>query len=344
MTRADPALLGSVGGVSSARAVQIRRHGGPQVLEVHDVEVGEPGPGELAVEVAAGGVNFIDVYFREGRYPRPLPFVPGQEGAGVVTARGADVTGFAVGDTVAWADGSSGSHAACTLVAAAQAVPVPPDLDASLAAAAMLQGMTAHYLVTSTFPVGPGDVALVHAAAGGVGQLLVQLLKARGALVIATVSTGAKAEIARGRGADQVLVYDADPDAETLGRSIREASGGRGVDVGYDGVGRATFEATLAAMAPRGTIALFGASSGAVPPFDLQRLNAAGSLFVTRPTLAHHVATRDELLYRAGEVLAAVADGSLDLAVGGRYPLDEVARAYEDLEGRRTTGKLLLVP
>ena len=336
--------VGSVAQVTVARAVQIRRTGGTEVLAVESIEVAGPGPGELAVEVAAGGVNFIDVYFREGRYPRPLPFVPGGEGAGVVTALGPDVAGFAVGDTVAWTDGSSGSHAEHTVVAAARAVPVPAGLDATLAAAAMLQGMTAQYLVTSTYAVGPGDVALVHAAAGGVGQLLVQLLKARGAVVIGTVSTPEKAEIARGRGADEVLLYDAQPDPDELAARIRAASGGHGVDVGYDGVGAATFEATLRAMATRGTIALFGASSGPVPPFDLQRLNPAGSLFVTRPTLSDHVATRDELLYRSGEVLTAVADGSLDLAIGGRYPLDDVARAYDDLEGRRTTGKLLLVP
>lgn len=341
--------LGNVALVTSARAVQLTRTGGPEVLGVAEIEVGEPGPGQLAVEVAAGGINFIDVYFREGRYPRPLPFVLGEEGAGVVTALGAGVEGFGVGDAVAWAGDSTGSFASHTLVDAAHAVPVPAGLDPTLAAAAMLQGMTAQYLTTSTYPVGPGDVALVHAAAGGVGQLLVQVLKTRGATVIATVSTPAKAEIVTRRGADHVLLYDAhggtaEPDAAELAGRIREASGGHGADVAYDGVGRSTFEATLAAMARRGTIALFGASSGAVPPFDLQRLNPAGSLFVTRPTLAHHIATRDELLFRAGEVLAWLADGSLELAIGGRYPLDDVAQAYTDLEARRTTGKLLLVP
>ena len=324
--------------------MQVSRTGGPEVFEVAEVGLGEPGPGEVAVRVAAGGVNFIDVYFREGRYPRPLPYVAGGEGAGTVTALGADVSGVAVGDVVAWSEGSRGSFADHTVVAAAKAVPVPAGLDPVLAAAAMLQGMTAHYLVTSTYPVGPGDVALVHAAAGGVGQLLVQMLKTRGATVVATVSTQAKAEIARGRGADTVLLYDAEPDTAELAARIRAASDSHGVDVAYDGVGRTTFEASLASMARRGTIALFGASSGPVPPFDLQRLNPAGSLFVTRPTLADHVATRDELLYRAGEVLDAVADGSLELAIGGRYPLDEVPRAFDDLEGRRTTGKLLVVP
>ncbi|MHA3703023.1 quinone oxidoreductase family protein [Jatrophihabitans sp. YIM 134969] len=328
----------------SSRAVQVSRTGGPEVFEVVEVELGGPGPGELAVDVTAAGVNFIEVYFREGRYPRPLPYVPGGEGAGVVTALGSDVHGFAVGDVVAWAGGSRGSFAERTLVAADQAVPVPAGLDPALAAAVMLQGMTAHYLVTSTYPVGPGDVALVHAAAGGVGQLLVQMLKTRGATVVATVSTEAKAAIARDRGADSVLLYDPVPDAAELAGRIRTAGGGHGVDVAYDGVGAATFEATLAAMARRGTIALFGASSGPVPPFDLQRLNPAGSLFVTRPTLGDHTATREELLYRAGDVLDAVADGSLDVQIGGRYALDDVPRAFEDLEGRTTTGKLLVVP
>ena len=343
---ADSGSRGSVasGGMGSTRAVVVRRTGGREVLEVDDVDLADPGPGEVAVEVAAAGVNFIDVYLREGRYPRPLPFVVGGEGAGTVTELGPGVDGVAVGDVVAWADGSRGSQAAATVVAAREVVPVPAGLDPGLAAAVLLQGMTAHYLVTSTHEVRPGQWALVHAAAGGVGQLLVQLVKARGAHVVATVSTAAKAEIARAHGADDVIVYAPEPDTDELAARIRAATGGRGVDVAYDGVGRSTFEASLAATAPRGTIALFGASSGPVPPFDLQRLNGAGSLFVTRPTLAHHTATREELTWRASAVLDAVAAGSLHVDVGGRYGLDDVRSAYADLEGRRTTGKLLVVP
>ncbi len=324
-------------------ALVVTKPGDTGVLQVQDREIADPGPGELLVEVAASGVNFIEVYQRQGVYPMPTPFVLGTEGAGRVGAVGPDVAGIAVGDVVAWA-AAPGSHAGLVVVAADQAVPVPDGLDPQLAAAVMLQGMTAHYLVNSTYPVQPGDSVLVHAAAGGVGQLLVQLAKAHGARVIGTVSTSAKAAKARALGADAVIDYSDVADAHTLAHAIRRANGGDGVSVAYDGVGQATFEASLAALAPRGMGVLFGGASGQVPPFDLQRLNRLGGLYVTRPSLGHYTATRDELLWRGRDVLAAVADGGLQVEIGGRYPLGEAAQAYDDLENRRTTGKLILLP
>ena len=313
------------------------------MLEVRDLETPRPGPGDLLVEVGASGVNFIDVYQREGRYPTPTPFVLGTECAGRVRAVGAAVAGFAVGDLVATAAASNGSHASAVLVPAAQAVPVPDGVAVETAAAAMLQGMTAHYLTRSTYPVRPGDAVLVHAAAGGVGRLLVQRAKSLGAVVVATVGSAEKAEIAKAVGADAVIRYDQFDGAHFLAAAIREASAG-GVHVAYDGVGQATFDASLASLHLRGMLVLYGAASGPVPPFDLQRLNTAGSIFLTRPTLAHYIATREELLWRASETFSAIQDGSLHVAIGGRYPLDRAADAYRDLEGRRTTGKLLLIP
>ena len=324
-------------------ALVVTEPGDGRVLKVEDREIADPGPGELLVEVAASGINFMDVYQRQGIYPKPTPFVLGSEGAGVVRALGADVDGFTVGQTVAWAT-APGSHAGLALVPAAMAVPVPDGVSPDLAAAAMLQGMTAHYLVNSTYPVQPGDGVLIHAAAGGVGQLLVQLAKARDARVIATVSTDAKADIARGLGADAVVKYSDFDDPHELARAIRAANGGQGVSVAYDGVGQATFEASLASLALRGMGVLFGGASGQVPPFDLQRLNQLGGLYVTRPSLGHYTATRQELLWRGGDILAAVADGGLRIDIGGRYPLADAARAYDDLESRRSTGKLLLHP
>jgi NADPH2:quinone reductase len=324
---------------NDARAVVVTRNGGPEVLEVRPREVPEPGPGELVVDVAASGVNFIDVYRRQGVYPVPTPFVLGGECAGTVRAVGEDVTGFAVGDLVASAS-AQGSHASVAVLPAAQSVRVPAGVDPELAAAVMLQGMTAHYLVDSTYPVRAGEWTLVHAAAGGVGQLLVQMIRSKDAHVVATAGSAEKAEIARSLGADTVLRYD---EVDDLAAAVREASGG-GVHVAYDGVGKATFEASLASLRVRGTMVLFGGASGQVPPFDLQRLNSGGSLFVTRPSLGHYIRTPAELAWRAGEVLGAVADGSLRVSVGGRYPLERAADAYRDLEGRRTTGKLLLVP
>jgi NADPH:quinone reductase len=322
-------------------ALIVTEPGDGRVLQVQARDIPDPGPGELLVEVAASGVNFVEVYQRQGVYPMPTPFVLGAEGAGRVTALGSDVTGFAVGDIVAWAAGP-GSHAGLVIVAADKAVPVPDGLDPQLAAAVMLQGMTAHYLVNSTYPVQPGDSVLVHAAAGGVGQLLVQLAKAHGARVIGTVSTEAKAEKVRALGAEVAIRYSDSADVHALAGAIREANGGNGVTVAYDGVGQATFEASLAALAPRGMGVLFGGASGQVPPFDLQRLNQLGGLYVTRPSLGHYTATRAELLWRGRDVLAAVADGGLRVEIGGRYPLGDAAQAYDDLENRRTTGKLLL--
>jgi NADPH2:quinone reductase len=321
-------------------ALVVSRHGGSDVLEVEDRTSGAPGPGEALVEVAASGVNFIDVYQREGVYPGSTPFVLGSEGAGTVVAVGDGVPHVSPGERVAWAM-RPGSAARYATVAADQLVPVPDTVDLEVAAAAMLQGMTAQYLVTSTYPVAEGTVAVVHAAAGGVGQLLVQMLTARGARVVATAGGEEKCATARARGAHAVIDYRARDD---LAGALREAVGDPGAHVVYDGVGRDTFDASLGALRPRGTMVLFGASSGQVPPFDIQRLNSGGSLFLTRPTLGHYLATRAELLGRAADVLGAVADGSLDVVVGGRYPLAEAARAYDDLEGRRTQGKLLLIP
>lgn len=321
------------------RAVVVPRTGGIDVLEVQSLPRPAPGAGEVLVEVAASGVNFVDVYRREGVYPVQPPFVLGSECAGRVVAVGHDVTDVRDGDLVATASGR-GTHATHAVVAAKDAVPVPDGVQPELAAAAMLQGMTAHYLVNSSYPLRAGEVALVHAAAGGVGQLLVQLAKAKGARVIATVGSAAKADIAKRLGADHVVRYD---DVSDLAAAVRDLVPD-GVHVVYDGVGKATFEASLAALRRRGMLVLFGAASGQVPPFDLQRLNPLGSLFVTRPTLADYVADRKDLLHRAGDVLGALADGSLHIEVGGRYALDDAAQAYRDLEGRRSTGKLLIVP
>lgn len=314
------------------RAIIVNTPGGSSALDHAEVPDPVPGDGEVLVEVAASGVNFIDVYQREGRYPLPTPFVAGSEGAGTISATGPGVTGFAVGDRVAWAN-VLGSYAEKQAVPVEKLVPVPGGLDLDLAAAVLLQGMTAHYLTHSTYAVQPGDEVLIHAAAGGMGLLLTQLAKKRGAHVTATVSSDAKERLARAAGADVVLRY------ADVAANVRKSC-----QVVYDGVGAATFEDSLAALRPRGMLALYGAASGPVPPFDLQRLNPAGSLFVTRPTLGHYVATRAELLERANDVLGWVADGSLDVAVYHRYPLAEARQAHDDLEGRKTTGKLLLIP
>lgn len=320
-------------------AVVVRTTGGPEVLEFDKVDARAPGEHELLVTVAAAGVNYIDTYQRGGLYPRELPFVPGAEGAGTVAAVGEGVTDFAVGDRVAWAD-APGSYARQAIVPAAKAFPVPEDTEDDVAAAAMLQGLTAHYLVTSTYAVKPGDTVLVHAAAGGVGLLLTQLAKARGGKVIGTVSTPEKEALARENGADEVIRYTETDFAE----AVADLTGGVGVAVVYDGVGRTTFDKSLASLARRGVLALYGASSGPVPPVDPQRLNAGGSLFLTRPTLAHHIATTDEFRWRCDELFGAISAGRLSVRIGGRYPLAEARRAHEDLEGRRTTGKLLLIP
>src|SRR3954452_11228626 len=328
-----------VSGGAGMRAVIVPENGDVDVLDVQVRPRPEPGPGELLVEVAASGVNFIDVYKRQGVYPVSTPFVLGEEGAGTVTAVGPGVSEVSVGDRVAGSQ-STGSKSTVVNKPARLVVPVPDGVDLEVAAAAMLQGLTAHYLVTSTYAVSPGAVALVHAAAGGVGQLLVQMVTARGGVVVATAGSDEKLEVARSLGAQHLINYST---VDDLAAAVREAAG-QGVDVVYDGVGKATFDASLASLRPRGTMVLFGGASGQVVPFDIQRLNSGRSLFLTRPTLAHYVADRAEYEWRAGEVLGAVADGSLKIAIGGRYPLSEAASAYDALENRRTTGKLILVP
>lgn len=301
-------------------------------LELREVEVRPPGPGEVQVEVAAAGVNFIDVYQRQGVYPMDYPFVLGNEGAGTVVGTGA---------RVAWAQ-QPGAAAGVVTLPEEHLVPVPDEVELDVAAAVMLQGMTAHYLLDGAYHLKSGDAALVHAAAGGVGQLLVQMIQSRGGRVVATAGSEEKRQLVHDLGVEHVLEYGDDPDA--FAQEVRAASDGRGVDVAYDGVGRATFDGSLASLRRRGTMVLFGGSSGQVPPFDLQRLNTGGSLFVTRPTLTDYIATRDELLNRAQSVLGAVADGVLHVAIGGRYGFSQVEQAYADLEARRTTGKLLLLP
>jgi len=308
-------------------------------MELVDLPVPEPKANEAVVKLAASGVNFIDVYQREGRYKVPLPFVLGQEGAGAVTAVGADVKGLKAGDRVAYAS-ILGSYAEYAAVPADKLVPVPSGVTDQQAAGAMLQGMTAHYLSHDAFPLQRGETALVHAAAGGVGLLLVQMAHNIGARVIATVSTGEKAKLAREAGADDVILYSqSDFEAET-----KRFMGGKGVDVVYDSVGKTTFEKGLNILRPRGMMVLFGGSSGAVPPFDLITLSTKGSLYVTRPTLAAYTATREELMARSGAVFGMLAAGKLKLRIEHTYPLAEVQRAHRELEARKTTGKLLLIP
>lgn len=319
-------------------AIQVRETGGAEALRAEPFEPPAPGPGQARIAVHAAGVNFIDVYFRTGLYPRPLPYVAGLEGAGVVEACGPGVA-LAPGDRVAWAS-APGSYATHVVAPAAQLVPVPEEVPLDLAAAVMLQGMTAHYLVNGCRTTRPGDVALVHAAAGGVGLLLIQGLVAAGARVIGTCSSAEKEALARSAGAHDVVRYD----AADFAAEARRLTGGRGCDVVYDSVGQATFEGSLRALRPRGLLVLFGQSSGPVPPFDLGRLNALGSLFVTRPSLAHYTADRPELELRAGAVLGAIAKSRLAVRIGARFPLAEAAAAHRALEARRTTGKVLLLP
>jgi NADPH:quinone reductase len=319
------------------QAMFVVRHGGPEVLELREHDPGEPGPQQVRVRVEAAGVNFIDTYMRSGAYPRPAPFVAGLEGAGVVERVGADVSSLPAGTRVAWAQ-VAGSYATHLIAPAAALVRVPNAVASDVAAAVMLQGMTAHYLVHGVRTTRAGDSALVHAAAGGTGQLLVQLLKQVGAHVIGTCSTAEKEQLARAAGADEVIRYtEHDFVAET-----KRLTSGRGVDVVYDSVGAATFEGSLSSLCPRGLCVLFGQSSGAVPPFDPQRLNQGGSLFLTRPSLAHYTATRAELEQRAGEVLSAVAAGALRVRIDRRFTLAEAAEAQRVLEGRASSGKILL--
>jgi NADPH2:quinone reductase len=321
------------------KAILIKQTGGPEVLQLAELPIPEPKPNEAVVKIAASGVNFIDTYQREGRYKVPLPFVLGQEGAGVVASVCADVKSMKPGDRVAWASvlGSYGEYAA---VPAERLVPVPDGVSDRQAAAAMLQGMTAQYLIYSTFPIKRGQTALVHAAAGGVGQLLVQMAHDIGARVIATVSTDEKAKLARQAGADEVILYtQVDFEAET-----KRLTDGNGVDVVYDGVGKTTFEKGLNVLRPRGMMVLFGGSSGAVPPFDLIQLAQKGSLYVTRPTLFQYIATTEELRARSSAVFKMIAEGRLKLRIEHIYPMGEAATAHRELESRKTTGKLLLIP
>ena len=326
------------------RAVVAREAGSPEVLQSTELPDPTPGPGQLLVRVSAAGVNFSDTYRRAGVYRMDYPHVVGVEGAGVVEALGDDVTGFSVGDRVAWNE-APGSYAELALVPADNAVHVPDGLDLTLAAALPLQGMTAHYLVTSVFQVGPGHDVLLTAGAGGVGLLATQLAVARGGRVITTVSSAEKAALSAQAGAAHTIDYASMADITTeLPAVVRDLTDGAGVHVVYDGVGKATFDASLASLRRRGMLVLFGGASGQVPPFDPQRLNAGGSLYLTRPTLGHFIATRGELEWRASEVLGAAADGDLDVRVGATFPLADAAEAHRALESRATTGKVLLVP
>ena len=319
------------------KRVQVVETGGPEKMQLADVPTPVPGPGQALVRIAASGVNFIDVYFRTGLYKADLPVTLGSEAAGTVEAVAPGVTEVAPGDRVAYAM-ARGSYAEYAVVPAAQLVKLPAHLDFPTAAAAMLQGMTAHYLTHSTFALKSGDTCLVHAAAGGAGGLIVQMAKMLGARVFGTVSTQAKAEIARSHGADEIILYtEQDFEAE-----VKRLTAGRGVDVVYDSVGKTTFDKSLNCLRPRGLMALFGQSSGPVPPFDPVILNAKGSLFLTRPALGHYVATREELLWRAGDVLGWLDSGKLQLRIHRTYPLADAAAAHRDLESRKTAGKLLL--
>lgn len=321
------------------KIIHVREPGGPEKMQLVDVPAPQPGSRQALVRMAAIGVNFIDVYFRTGLYKADLPIVLGNEGAGTVEAVGAEVTEVAVGDRVAWAM-HRGCYAEYAAVPAHMLVKLPAGLDFPQGAAAMLQGMTAHYLTHSTYALKPGDTCLVHAAAGGTGALIVQMAKIAGARVLGTVSTEEKARVARDAGADETILYT----KQDFEAEVKRQTDGRGVDVVYDSVGQSTFAKSLNCLRPRGVMALFGQSSGPVPPFDPNLLNGKGSLFLTRPSLAHHLLSRDELVWRAGDVLGWIASGKLKLRIQHTYPLAEAAAAHRDLEGRKTAGKLLLLP
>lgn len=321
------------------KAIQVQTAGGPEVLKPVDLPIPKPKPHEAVVKISDAGVNYIDVYFREGRYPVALPFVNGQEAAGVVSEVGGDVKSLKPGDRVAYT-GILGAYAEYSAVPAERLVRIPAGITDEQAAAAMLQGMTAQYLVYSTYPLKRGDTALIHAAAGGVGLLLVQMAKNLGAHVIATVGSEAKAKLAREAGADDVILYDQqDFEAET-----KRITGGKGVDAVYDGVGKTTFDKGLNVLRPRGYLVLFGAASGPVPPVDPIKLSQKGSLFLTRPTLVNHIASRQELEERSSAVFGMISSGKLKLRIEHLYKLQDAQQAHRDLEGRKTTGKLLLVP
>jgi len=321
------------------KAIQVKQPGGPEAMKLAELPLPQPKPNEAVVKLAASGVNFIDVYFREGRYKAQLPITLGQEGAGTVTAVGSEAKSVKVGDRVAWTS-VHGSYAEYAAVPEDRLVPVPQGVTDQQAAAAMLQGMTAHYLSHDTYPLKRGETALIHAAAGGVGLLLTQMAHNIGTRVIATVSTDEKAKLAREAGADEVILYtQSDFETET-----KRVTNGKGVDVVYDSVGKTTFEKGLNVLRPRGMMVLFGGSSGAVPPFDLIALSQKGSLYVTRPTLVNYISTREELVARSSAVFGMIAAGKLKLRVEYTYPLAEAQKAHRDLEGRKTTGKLLLIP
>jgi len=321
------------------KAVRIHTPGGPEVMRYEDVAEPTPKAGEAVIKVDAAGINYIDVYFRSGQYKAELPLTIGMEAGGTVKAVGSGVTDVKVGDKVAYT-GIAGAYAEFAVVPAARLVTLPAGISTKQGAAAMLQGMTAHYLVTSTYPLKPGDSCLVHAAAGGVGLLLCQMAKMRGARVIGTVSTDDKAKLAREAGASDVILYT----RQDFEAEVKRLTEGKGVNVVYDSVGKTTFDKGFNCLKPRGVMALYGQSSGPVGPFDLQTLNAKGSLFVTRPSLNHHVATREELVQRASEVLGWIRDGKLRLRTELEFPLKEAGEAHRALEGRKTTGKVLLIP
>ena len=321
------------------KAIRFHQFGGPEVLVYEEVEGPTAAAGEALIQVEALGLNYIDTYHRTGLYPVDLPCTPGMEAAGTVLAVGEGVEDVAAGDRVAYA-GIMGAYAEQAVVPADRLVPLPDGVDAQLGAASMLQGMTAHYLAHGSYPLGPDDTALIHAAAGGVGLLLVQMAKRCGARVIGTVSTEEKEQLARGAGADEVIRYT----EVDFGDAVMELTNGRGVDVVYDSVGKTTFDKGLDLLVPRGYMVLFGQSSGPVPPFDLGTLAPKGSLFITRPTMAHYIQTRPELLQRAGQVLDWIGEGRLDVRVGAQFSLADAAEAHRALEGRLTTGKVLLLP
>jgi NADPH2:quinone reductase len=321
------------------RAIRVHQFGGPEAMKLEELPTPQPGPGQALVRIEAAGVNFIDVYQRTGAYKNPLPYSLGLEGAGVVEAVGAGVTTVRTGDRAAWT-GVPGSYATHNVVPADRLVALPAGVDARAGASAMLQGMTAHYLAHSTYPLKSGDACLIHAAAGGVGLLLCQMARRAGARVIGTVSTEEKAKLAREAGAQDVILYT----GQDFEAEVKRLTGGKGLQVVYDSVGRDTFEKGFNCLASRGYMVLYGAWSGAVAPLDPQVLNAKGSLFLTRPSLFHYIATRDDLVRRAGDVLGWIQKGELKLRIGATFPLAEAAQAHRDLEGRRTTGKVLLIP
>ena len=321
------------------QAIQILTTGSADVLTLRDLPTPTPGPGEALIRIKASGVNFIDTYFREGRYPAHLPYTLGQEGSGIVESIGPNVTDIKPGDQVAWC-GIPGTYAQFAVAPTSRLVPIPEGVSFNDAAAALTQGITAHYLTHSTYAIQPGDEVLIHAGAGGTGLLFIQMAKSLGARVITTVSTEEKAALARSAGADDIILYT----KEDFAARVKQLTNGRGLPVVYDSVGKTTFDKSLEVLRPRGMMVLFGGSSGAVPPFDLIKLSTLGSLYVTRPTLKDYVATRTDLESRATDVLNSVANGSLKLRIEHVYPLADAARAQRDLESRKTTGKLLLIP